>query len=385
MKSFSKVLTIALVITLTAITGSSRANIVDFQGLGDLDGGTFNSSAQGVSSDGTTVVGYSSSAATSFEAFRWTSSEGMIGLDFLTGTSILSRGLDASSDGSIIVGSDRSSSGEQAFKWTQVGGLDGLGQLDGQTGSIAWGISDDGSIIVGTGKTDASQEAFMWTESEGMQGLGFLDGATTSFGRDISADGSTIVGNSGTDAATTQAYKWTESGGMEALGHPATLDFSVAEAVSADGSVIVGTAGDSDESTREAFLWTEPGQWQNLGDLPGGVVFAEASAVSADGSIVVGYGTTDTELSAFLWDEHNGMRELKSVLESDYGLDLTNWTLTQATGISADGLTMIGFGTNPDGFTEGWIATIPEPSIVLLLGMGSLVLLRRRKADAIDD
>ena len=48
------------------------------------------------------------------------------------------------------------------------------------------------------------------------------------------------------------------------------------------------------------------------------------------------------------------------MLVNDYGLNLTGWTLDRTTGISSDGTTLVGFGTNPSGFTEAWIAVIPR-------------------------
>ena len=51
------------------------------------------------------------------------------------------------------------------------------------------------------------------------------------------------------------------------------------------------------------------------------------------------------------------MRNLKTVLENDYGLDLTGWTLTEARGINADGTVIVGYGISTNG-TEAWMATI---------------------------
>ena len=74
------------------------------------------------------------------------------------------------------------------------------------------------------------------------------------------------------------------------------------------------------------------------------------------------------------------MRNLRDVLVNDYGLveELTGWTLTQASGISDNGYTIIGNGTNPNGETEAWIFTIPEPGTFSLLMVGALAVLRRK-------
>ena len=57
-----------------------------------------------------------------------------------------------------------------------------------------------------------------------------------------------------------------------------------------------------------------------------------------------------------IWDAAHGMRSLRVELLAKGVTAVTGWTLTQASGISADGLTIVGFGINPTGQTEGWIA-----------------------------
>jgi hypothetical protein len=73
------------------------------------------------------------------------------------------------------------------------------------------------------------------------------------------------------------------------------------------------------------------------------------------------------------------MRSVYDVL-TGLGIDLTGWTLESCSGISDDGLTLVGNGINPSGQTEAWIATIPEPTTICLLGFGGFWLLRKRRA-----
>lgn len=74
------------------------------------------------------------------------------------------------------------------------------------------------------------------------------------------------------------------------------------------------------------------------------------------------------------------MRELASVLASDYGVDTSGWTLLSATAISPDGLTIVGQASHPQlGGNVAYRVVLPEPSGALaacaLLGC----LLRRRR------
>ena len=68
----------------------------------------------------------------------------------------------------------------------------------------------------------------------------------------------------------------------------------------------------------------------------------------------------------------HGTRSLQDLLVG-LGADLTGWRLAQATDISADGLTIVGYGQNPNGFTEAWIATVPEPSMLMMATIGGCV------------
>ena len=81
---------------------------------------------------------------------------------------------------------------------------------------------------------------------------------------------------------------------------------------------------------------------------------------------------------AFIWDAQHGLRRVKDLLTAD-GINLTGWNLTGAVGISDDGQTILGYGTNPTGATVPWIATLPEPSSMIVVVVGCVGLLRRAR------
>jgi probable HAF family extracellular repeat protein len=191
---------------------------------------------------------------------------------------------------------------------------------------------------------------------------------------DVSADGNVIIGSIATvlDPAG-QAFRWTSETGVVRL---AETGRSIGHGVSADGSVVVG--GRDLGAGFQAFRWTAQTGMVGLGDLPGGRVLSTANDVSANGMVVVGSGETafDGSLStteAFFWTAGTGMVNLRSFLVSQ-GADLAGWKLISAEGVSADGRTIVGTGENPAGNPEGWIATIPEPSTLLLAALSAAAL-----------
>ncbi len=402
-------LSLMALVLAVSFGASASAQRGYFKGLGDLLGGEQMSVAHAVSADGSVVVGRSHSAKGD-EAFRWTKETGMVGLGDLPGGRFFSEADAVSANGSVIVGGGVSAKGAEGFRWTVKTGIVGVGDLPGgQFWSFVNDLSADGSVMVGFSESAKGVEAFRWTEKTGMVGLGDLPGGKfESSASAVSADGSVVVGRSDS-AKGTEAFRWTEKTGMVGLGDlPGGKFESSAHAVSADGSVVVGEGFSS--KGNQAFRWTEKTGMVGLGYLRrslfewGKVCESVAYAVSADGSVVVGYSQCGDDLSgmghqmiigdkeAFIWHEHVGMLSVRDWLRS-HGVKVpAGWQLEAATDVVVNGsqVTVVGWGRNPDGKSEAWIASAPIPTgfsysaqILLsvcpfLVFVGGMVLLFRR-------
>ena len=140
---------------------------------------------------------------------------------------------------------------------------------------------------------------------------------------------------------------------------PGSNFFSQANDTSGDGSAIVGRGNGTKGS--EAYIWTRSNGMIGLGDLPGGRSLSVALGASPDARVVDGVRESATGLEAYRWDISNGLLNLKELLIAQ-GVDLGGWTLNSATGISADGRTIVGKGTNPAGLAEAFMATLDDVS-----------------------
>ncbi|HRQ74215.1 MAG TPA: hypothetical protein PLU35_14415 [Phycisphaerales bacterium] len=380
----------ATVMALASFAHAQRS--ASFFGLGDLPGGDINSSAAGLSADGSTVVGwslYGGGFPGLRQAFRW-NEEGMVGIGTLPGGHE-SHANRVSGDGRWIVGNGSSSEGGQAFRWSETTGMIGLGDLPGSTFySEAAGVSDDGTFVVGWSKSGAAGgpsnlEAFRWTPETGMVGLGFMPGHNTSIAFDISADGRVIAGAS-QGSADGEAFLWTHETGMVGLGKPDGWWSAAGLSLSDDGTTVVGE-GSKPQSGIEALRWRADTGWIPLGhltDRPDRV--SVASGVSPDGSFVVGRSTAAIGgEEAFVWSEEWGMRSVREVL-LDFGIDTldSGWWLSIATGVTIADDTLIitgrGWDLNHPSHQEAWIAYIPIPATASLapLALAALTMRRRR-------
>ena len=400
--------TITKTIVLTGFSALSLFAITPAQAASFRSLGIVYSDVTAISADGSVLVGsikdYDEALGYYSEAFRWTQADGLVRLGFLDNYN--SYATDVSADGSVVIGYSNTSARSRSFRWTQE---TGMVSLESDNFSLAYhvianGVSADGSVIVGIASFPSPSykpdQAFRWTQSSGMLSLGSLpygvfsvaadvsaDGSgmlslgslpygVSSVAADVSADGSVIVGVR-VNGASEEAFRWTQETGTVGLG--VSADFSNGYigsdlsfdgvGISADGSVVIGYSINAN-GDQEAFRWTQETGMMDLGSLDPNVASSTAKDVSADGSIVVGYSrNANGSQEAFRWTQETGMVSLKETLIGA-GLDVSGWTLDEATGISADGFTIVGNGINPSGQTEGWVAhlspePIPEPLTIL--------------------
>lgn len=363
---------ISFVLCLSAISLAA-----DFQGLGA------GSIANDLSADGSVVVG----------SGRWTQNSGW---QDIGGTANA-----CSADGSVVVGYrqcfDYWGGGYKSLIfWTAADGSIELSNSSIEN-VIPTDISDDGMKISGYvthgGSTNWRNpfylEAFLYEIGTGRTMLGDLSGPqgganptdVRSVAYAISGDG-TIVAGQGMPQNTNsrKAMYWTEMTGMVNMGCLTGDNFSKICGISQDGSKMIGQSGFLEWFFVKAVYWTQDTGMRSLGEIDGFTSESCALAISDDLSTIVGWATDGYgDYAAFLWKESLGMVNLQKYLQGTYGIGLEGWTLTEATGISADGLTIVGNGINPAGLEEAWRVTIPEPASLLLLSFGAYCIRKRKK------
>lgn len=246
----------------------------------------------------------------------------------------------------------------------------------GYTDSWALGVDNDGSTVVGyaSGPGGVAPRAYRWTASGGMQPIA----GNSSQANAISRDGSVIVGEFAVESGAPQGFRWTQAGGLQPLASLSGSASSYARGVNADGSVIVGLSvvGTADVPTR----WINgvptqlpvPSGWGNN---------ANPLAVSDNGQVIVGTGAPSSGggTGAAIWTPATGVVSMAEYLGS-FGITLPpGLLLRDATGVSADGMTVVGHTYGPAGIVEGYVATIPSPGAVPLLALGALLVARRRR------
>jgi hypothetical protein len=321
-----------------------------------------------LSADGSTVAFTDTSTGDELP-FRWRPDTGLTPLPFEGDTWI--NGI--SHDGSLVLGAGGPGK-SSTFRWSEAGGVQQLNfEQPAGHGAGSWAMSADGSTVVGytSGPQLAWFESFRWRDGQGpadrfASSLG--DSGKPSVATGVSADGSAVAGRYGDDV-----YRWTAAGGVQVLWQGAAND----PRISGDGLVVAVSRADA-----VSQQWSARGGVQDL-VTPAGWNRALVSAMNGSGSLISGVLRQPTnagaDLEGVVWGNAGQPQLLKDYLAAR-GVDVSQWTSLTPLSISDDGQTFAGYGIDSAGQGHVWVASVPEPSAALLLGLSCGWLLRRRRA-----
>jgi uncharacterized membrane protein len=123
--------------------------------------------AVAASFDGSIVAGTTIDDSGNRAAYRWSEENGVQLLGSLE-AGLGSSATGVSTDGSLVVGASETPDGFEATLWSDATGPVGLGFVGSSTISGARAVSDDGSIVIGIADVVTP---FIWTPSSGMRSL----------------------------------------------------------------------------------------------------------------------------------------------------------------------------------------------------------------------
>lgn len=312
--------------------------------------GQFNQ-AIGISPSGEYVVGGGAS-----NGFLWSEAGGLV-----TGFGAPVELWGVTDDGATLVGTAVNGSGMlEAARWTSGGGLSLLGNFGGAAGCDSFlsdlgGMSADGSTAVGMSWQGCQTSPMRWTEGVGLTLLAKQNPGASARCYAVSDDGAVAVGwdtgLAGGGSTSRRASMWTDDATQVfPTTTPSNPDgFGEITDVNSDGSVVCGAAGGS------PFVWTASGGLQVLPNVAGEFGSHTANGMSEDGSVVVGVyfaGGFPPTPRAFIWTEDSGTVELSAYL-TDAGITgFAPSNIANATGVSADGTRICGWGASGSWLVE---------------------------------
>jgi probable HAF family extracellular repeat protein len=258
---------------------------------------------------------------------------------------------------------DPVASTESAAIWTD-GQATPLGTLAQQSSGEGWAINSSGQVAGSfLSPTAHMSHAFLYDNGT-LNDIGTL-GGKYGYARGIN-DSKDVVGFGTNAAGKWHAFIY-RNGIMSDIGTLGGSE-SYAQAINNSGQA-VGYASLADDSQYSAFLYYN-GVMTDIGGLGG---FSVAYAINDRGQVVGSSRLAGSStVHAFLW-EGGAMTDLNTLLAPEY----SGWTLTFARGINEGGW-ICGEAVTPDGQTHAYLLT-PEPTMILLLGMGGIALRRMRR------
>jgi probable HAF family extracellular repeat protein len=320
--------------------------------IGTLDGFHWGT-GYGINEAGA-VAGMAHTQST-FRAFRWDSGTGIVDL----GMGSFSTAMDINNHGA-ITGSARFGAVElNAYVRSPTGGVINLGTLGGvESSGVA--INDHGQVTgssnTGTPTMNGAQHAFLYTPGTGMVDLGALGGYFSA---------GVAINNAGQVTGDWRAADPTEVFDPERGAATDGLQINAFVYTAGTGMVDIGTINDGNATGFGI---------DSAGNVVGEVFYREAGARPYPNIAI-----------AFYYSPETGMVDLQSRLVAP---DHVKWSLNGARAINDRGQ-ILAFAFPNDDFDSGAVRAVlltpvpePEQAALMLIGLGAVAFLRRRRRSA---
>ena len=322
--------------------------------------------AAAVSASGSVVVGGLADGG----AYYWMPTTGVVFAGGITADGV-------SDDGHTIVGWARDAAGiqqaafwQRATEWRLLGSFPNATPCDAFLGG-ATDTNSNGQVVVGYAyQSCTSVHAFKWQESTGMVDLGSSVTGRSSLAQGVSGDGTVVVGYQTRADGVTQGAKWLE-GRQELVPGPNGF-VGTAMATNNDGSVIVGRiCVYGDEANQSAWMWRPRDGTTCLPaprrrPSPGPDIIVEAAATSDDGQVIGGSqnvgGSVDSDAVIWIGGQPAYLKDFLQANGVPHAF--ATWVNTGTiTGISPDGRVIVGWGAARLGY-RGYIVILGSSRVI---------------------
>ena len=277
--------------------------------IGELTSGDFISGWTNISTDGKYISGTMTNPATGKDE--------MARFNTQTGTWTYLGGLTASadatfssawgmkSDGSAVVGLGWVTNSQgHAIIWKEGTGIVDLGSTVPERSSRANSVNDDGTVIVGWQDSDFGDRNGVYWKNGVQIPLQTSNGTPTGEAVAVTPDGKTIVG-----FTMDNPFIWHETEGYLEITHPDPDMAGAAAGITDDGKTVVGyfRPWNGPAAMGEGFIFTRENGRINLNDYVAslgydnlGITFSLPLAISPNGRYIAGVGRTEDDLRGFV-------------------------------------------------------------------------------------